>query len=78
MLRGHILKEDRILYPMAGEILTASEQDAMEAEFEVFERRMRLDGAQDRLRGLADRLTGRFRPDPERMAEAALLAPCGR
>jgi hemerythrin-like domain-containing protein len=77
MLRAHILKEDRILYPMAGEILTASEQDAMEAEFEVFERRMRLDGTQDRLRGLADRLTGRFRPDPARMAEAAHLVPCG-
>jgi hemerythrin-like domain-containing protein len=78
LLRTHIIKEDRILYPMAGQILTPPEMDAMEAEFEAFATRMRLDGSEDRLRGLADRLTGRFRPDPERMAEAALLAPCGR
>jgi hemerythrin-like domain-containing protein len=76
LLRQHILKEDRILYPMALQVLTASELDAMNAEFEAFEARMYADGSHDRLRALAERLSERFRPDPERMA-AAGLAACG-
>lgn len=78
LLRQHILKEDRILYPMALQFLSAPEQDAMETEFEAFEAGMHADGSYDRLRQLADRLTARFRPDPARMADAAQLAHCGR
>jgi hemerythrin-like domain-containing protein len=79
LLRAHILKEDKILYPLALRVLTAAELDAMSTEFEKFEASFRADGSLDRLAALADRLTTRFRPDPARMAEAAAMAsPCGR
>jgi hemerythrin-like domain-containing protein len=72
LLRAHILKEDRILYPMAVRLLTGPEMDAMETDFAAFEARMRADGSYDRLHGLADRLTAAFRPDPARMAAEGL------
>jgi hypothetical protein len=50
----------------------------MSTEFEAFEARMHADGSYDRLRGVAERLTSRFRPDPARMAAAALMTHCGR
>lgn len=77
-LRAHILKEDRILYPMALRLLTASELDAMEAEFEAFDAGRRADGSYDRLDALCDRLVAAFRPDPRRMAAAAQMVGCGR
>ncbi len=77
LLRAHILKEDRILYPMAERLLTGPEMDAMETEFEAFERTMRADGSYDRLTGLAEKLLAAFRPDPGRMAEAAQMVGCG-
>jgi len=77
LLRAHILKEDRILYPMAMRLLTEPELDAMETDFEAFEARMRADGSYDRLHGLADRLSASFRPDPARMAAAAQMVGCG-
>jgi hemerythrin-like domain-containing protein len=77
LLRAHILKEDRILYPMAVRLLTGPELDAMETDFETFEAGMRADGSYDRLHGLADRLTAAFRPDPPRMAAAAQMVGCG-
>jgi hemerythrin-like domain-containing protein len=64
LLRAHILKEDRVLYPMAVRLLTGPEMDAMEAEFAAFDARLRADGSYDRLHSLADRLTAAFRPDP--------------
>jgi hemerythrin-like domain-containing protein len=78
LLRLHILKEDQILYPMAGRLLTAVELEAMDAEFDAFEAKGRADGSHDRLLGLADRLIRRFAPDPARMAKAAQMSPCGR
>ena len=77
LLRAHILKEDRILYPMAERLLTGPELDAMERDFEAFDARMRSDGSFDRLHGLAERLTTAFRPDPARMAAAAQMIGCG-
>ena len=77
LLRGHILKEDRILYPMAVRLLTGPEMDAMESDFAAFEARLRADGSYDRLHGLTDRLTAAFRPDPARMADAARMVGCG-
>ena len=41
LLRTHIQKEDRILYPMAMRLLTGPELDAMETDFEAFEARTR-------------------------------------
>jgi hemerythrin-like domain-containing protein len=78
LLRQHILKEDHILYPMALQVLTGPELDAMNTEFEEFEAKMRADGSYETMQALAERLTARFRPDPARMAAAAQMAPCGR
>jgi hemerythrin-like domain-containing protein len=77
LLRTHIQKEDRILYPMALRLLTSPELDAMEAEFEAFDRQMKGDGGYDRLRDLAAALCREFAPDPARMAAAAGLLACG-
>jgi hemerythrin-like domain-containing protein len=77
LLRQHILKEDRILYPMAAQLLTGPEFDAMETAFENFERRVAGDGTADRLRALAERLESTFAPDPERMRAATAMSPCG-
>jgi hemerythrin-like domain-containing protein len=78
LLRQHILKEDRILYPMALQVLTDTELDVMSIQFEEFEARMRADGSYDRLQELAERLTIRFQPDPARMSAAAETSHCGR
>jgi hemerythrin-like domain-containing protein len=77
LLRGHIVKEDRVLYPMALRVLTGPELDAIDEQFAAFAVRVEADGSLDRLRALADRLVGCFRPDPARMEEAAHLLPCG-
>jgi hemerythrin-like domain-containing protein len=76
LLRAHIQKEDRILYPMAVRLLTGPEMDAMETDFEALEARLRADGSLDRLHGLAHRLTAAFPPDPTRMAAAARMVSC--
>jgi hemerythrin-like domain-containing protein len=78
LLRQHITKEDVILYPMALQFLTGPELDAMNTQFEAFEARLRADGSHDRLRALAERLIGRFRPDAQRVSAAGLVACCGR
>ena len=76
LLRSHILKEDHILYPMALQVLTGPELDAMELGV----RRVRGacgDGRlRDRLRALAGAMVARFRPDPLRMEAAARALPC--
>jgi len=77
LLRQHIIKEDRILYPMALRMLTGTELDQMETAFEAFEKRLDADGTEQRLRALAARLTSSFAPDPERMAAAAAMSHCG-
>jgi hemerythrin-like domain-containing protein len=78
LLRQHIVKEDRILYPMAFQMFTDPELDAMNTEFEAFETRMHADGSYDRLRALAERLTTRYRPDADRLAAATPIAHCAR
>ena len=76
LLRAHILKEDAVLYPMAERLLSGLEWDALETAFAGFEKTMRADGSLDRFHGLADALVARFRPDPDRMAEAARMVGC--
>jgi hemerythrin-like domain-containing protein len=78
LLRQHILKEDRVLYPMALQVLTGPELDAMNDAFEAFESGMHVDGTYDRLRALAEKLTRRFPPDAIRMAAASQMTHCGR
>jgi len=77
LLRQHILKEDRILYPMAVRLLEPAELERLETEFEAFDRRQRDSGEIDRLRGIAEALVARFRPDPVRMAAASDAVSCG-
>ena len=77
LLRAHIQKEDRILYPMALRLLTAPELDAILTAFEVEAARRRADGSLDRMHALADRLTAALPPDPARMAAAAGVVGCG-
>jgi hemerythrin-like domain-containing protein len=77
LLRTHILKEDRILYPMAVRLLTGPELDAMETAFEAFEKQVMGDGTHDRLHRLADALCAAHRPDPARMANAPAGPACG-
>jgi hemerythrin-like domain-containing protein len=60
-LRQHIMKEDRVLYPMALDLLKEPELDAMNIEFEAKDARARADGSYDTLHELADRLTARYR-----------------
>jgi hypothetical protein len=62
---------------MALQMLAGPELDAMNAQFEAFEARMRLDGSYDGLHEMAERLTRRFRPDPQRMQAASRMSPCG-
>jgi hemerythrin-like domain-containing protein len=77
LLRTHILKEDRVLYPMALRVLTGPELDAIATGFEALERTWRAEGTYDRLQGLADTLSASFRPDPARTAAVAEGAGCG-
>ena len=77
LLRQHILKEDRILYPMASEALAPEELERMAADFEAFDRQLRETGRLDELHGAADALVARFRPDPARMAAASQAGTCG-
>ena len=77
LLRQHIMKEDRILYPMALRTLSGPELDQMETAFEAFEKQLTGNAAGDQLRALAERLITSFAPDPERMAAAAAMPHCG-
>jgi len=73
LLRQHIMKEDRILYPMALRALSGPELDQMETAFEEFEKRLSGEATGDQLRSLAERLTTSFAPDSGRMAAAAAM-----
>lgn len=76
LMRQHILKEDNVLYPLALQVLTAPELDAMNVQFEAFEAGLHADGSYDRLRDLAGRLTARFRPDAAPAAAAGAVFCC--
>ncbi len=64
LLRAHIMKEDRILYPMALRILSGPELDEMAASFAAFDRAQREAGTWDRLQALADELLAAFPSEP--------------
>ena len=57
-LRGHIQKEDQVLYPMAQRNLPAEAWTAMAESFEGFERERT--GEQEELHALSQDLVGRF------------------
>lgn len=76
LLGQHILKEDRILYPMAERVLTPAELEAMLVDFAAVERTAGADGTKDRLEALAESLVTAFRPDEARRM-AGLSGGCG-
>jgi len=73
LLRAHILKEDRILYPMALRVLSGPELDEMAEAFLARDRARREDGTWDRLQATAEELLASFPPGPVRTAEAAAM-----
>jgi hemerythrin-like domain-containing protein len=68
LLRGHILKEDNVLYPMALQAVAREDLEALAAAFAQFEAEVLPAGDRERLLGLADTLVQRFPPDPARAA----------
>ncbi len=76
LLRGHILKEDNILYPMALQAVPAPVLDELVRSYEGFEKKVMGEGEHERLHELARKLTERFPPDPERMAGASSCFGC--
>jgi hemerythrin-like domain-containing protein len=62
MLRQHIMKEDRILYPMALSRLPGYEQDAMGERFDRFEDEETGPGEHQRLHALVDALIAAHPP----------------
>jgi hemerythrin-like domain-containing protein len=76
LLRQHIVKEDRILYPMALQMLEPAALDAVETEFERFETTFSAGGEVARLYRLAETLERAFPGDPVRMAGGSLTG-CG-
>jgi hemerythrin-like domain-containing protein len=56
LLRQHILKEDRVLYPTAAQRVSAEDWDRMAIAFEAFERDVMGEGRHHALHDLAHRL----------------------
>jgi hemerythrin-like domain-containing protein len=59
LLRAHIHKEDRVLFPMADRFLSADDQEALLAAFERTEHEDMGDGTHERMLALARGLTER-------------------
>jgi hemerythrin-like domain-containing protein len=60
LLSAHIIKEDTVLYPMSGRVLTALDYERLAGEFETFEKEVMGEGEHERYHQLADRLIERF------------------
>jgi hemerythrin-like domain-containing protein len=65
LLRDHIVKEDEVLFPMAGQVLSPARMVQVAADFERVEREETGEGAHQRFHAQADRL----------IAEAKAAAP---
>jgi hemerythrin-like domain-containing protein len=68
LLRAHIHKEDRVLFPMADQTFAAAEQEALLAAFEETESREMGEGTHERMLAIAHKLTERYglaAPAPE-------------
>lgn len=76
LLRGHILKEDNILYPMALQAIRNEEMDRLGEAFEAFERSVMEEGAHARYHALAEELKAAFPPDPVKMAAGSACSGC--
>ena len=60
LLSAHIIKEDTVLYPMSGRVLTALDYERLAGEFETFEKEVMGAGEHERYHQLAHRLIERF------------------
>jgi len=60
LLSAHIMKEDTVLYPMSGRVLTALDFERLAGEFETFEKEVMGEGEHERYHQLADRLIERY------------------
>lgn len=76
LLRGHIQKEDQILYPMALQALDGGALDALVVSYRDFEANALAEGEEESLRALAHALAAQYPPDPARMAKASQLSGC--
>lgn len=56
LLRDHIAKEDEMLFPMADELFSTPEHDAVMQGFEVMQRQDAVEGAPEKFHALAARL----------------------
>ena len=76
LLRGHIGKEDNILYPMARQAMPPAELARLHEECAAFDREVVGEAKIQELRDLAAELIVNFPPDPEKLAAAAGCAGC--
>jgi hemerythrin-like domain-containing protein len=75
LLRGHIQKEDGILYPMADRVLPEEEQRAMMADALEVEKKLTGHGIKEDYRDKAERLAARLGVKPK-PAKAGGKCPC--
>jgi len=77
LLRHHIAKEDRVLYPIAIRVLTAPDMAELESRFEAFEEKQVASGDFDRLREVARDLMTEFPPAWPTGGSCDVCAGCG-
>jgi hemerythrin-like domain-containing protein len=80
LLRGHIHKEDAILYPMAEQRLPGDLMERVQADCEAFEARQAASGEHERLQQLGRDLVARHAPlirDEPQPAQRPHLGCCG-
>jgi hemerythrin-like domain-containing protein len=56
LLRQHILKEDRVLFPMAGQVIPADQHDQIFERFEAVEHEETGEGVHEKYLALAEKL----------------------
>lgn len=71
LLRSHIQKEDRILFPMADQILDESEQNKLLAEFQTVETEHMGAGTHERYLKIAESLAARYGVSPKAVTQAS-------
>lgn len=74
LLRGHIQKEDHILYPMAQQYLPVEVMEGLARRFDEFEANVMGAGEHERFHTLADTLTAAF--PPTLPADSPPFLPC--
>ncbi len=76
MLRGHIQKEDNILYPMALQSIPPAEMDELLKSYETFERDVMGEGEHEKFHALEEELIAAYPPDPRKMAAGEACVGC--